>query len=449
MYNSKSMGLTAPIKRVYLAIPVSKEFPPLLTCFLWDLQREARAANIDIMLGCLSGNCHVDDGRNFLVREFLETDCDDLFFLDADVVGNAAEITRFMANDRDVSAVLYPYKSDEFGFPHLIPPETAVIEEADGMIEVPMVPTGCLKIKRHVLEKLDAIAPHCYGQREHGTSKNPMPIIFERGLIDKRRIGGDYHFCVKWQALGGKIYVEPNVSLGHVGEKVYEGEFGQYLASENGVDHPYFVKSVAALKAGNPEDKDFATIRARWGNHFAVGGDMLMALWEIVKEHKGTILETGSGITTLVMGIAADQVGAHVHALEHDAHYFQQTLSLLNRYGVDNVTLHYAPLTDKRGGMLWYDVPASLPHDFTVAINDGPPRNYGGSHAREGFYTIVGDRIAESHWIGDDADSDHDREMFERYATADGRECHVFGERGLRQFIVAKSKAKPRLMAAE
>jgi acetone carboxylase gamma subunit len=33
----------------------------------------------------LSGNCHVDDARNSVVREFLASDCTELVFIDADV----------------------------------------------------------------------------------------------------------------------------------------------------------------------------------------------------------------------------------------------------------------------------------------------------------------------------------------------------------------------------
>ena len=34
-------------------------------------------------LGLLTGNCHVDDARNILVKNFLETDCETLVFLRA------------------------------------------------------------------------------------------------------------------------------------------------------------------------------------------------------------------------------------------------------------------------------------------------------------------------------------------------------------------------------
>jgi hypothetical protein len=40
----------------------------------------------------LQGNCHVDDARNSVVRDFLESDCTDLVFLDADVDWEPADL---------------------------------------------------------------------------------------------------------------------------------------------------------------------------------------------------------------------------------------------------------------------------------------------------------------------------------------------------------------------
>src|SRR5687767_1370041 len=64
-------------------------------------------------LEIFSGNCHVDDGRNRLVRDFLETDCEQLIFLDADVFWLDAELKKLIEHDADIVAGIYPMKNDD------------------------------------------------------------------------------------------------------------------------------------------------------------------------------------------------------------------------------------------------------------------------------------------------------------------------------------------------
>jgi hypothetical protein len=45
------------------------------------------------------------------------------------------------------------------------------------------------------------------------------------------RIGGeDYTFCERWWEFG-KVWIDPSLVLGHVGEKEYKGSIGEFMQS--------------------------------------------------------------------------------------------------------------------------------------------------------------------------------------------------------------------------
>ena len=41
---------------------------------------------------------------------------------------------------------------------------------------------------------------------------------------DNRYLSEDYTFCRRWQKLGGKIWIDPQTKLNHVGSYTFEGD---------------------------------------------------------------------------------------------------------------------------------------------------------------------------------------------------------------------------------
>jgi hypothetical protein len=158
----------------------------------------------------------------------------------------------------------------------------------------------------------------------------------------------------------------------------------------------------------------------------------MMASYLAALDSPGDILETGSGITTILMGIAADASGNTVHALEHDLDYFQKTWKALEAFGIQNVTLHYAPLQQWADGEFWYAPRAELPEQFGLVLCDGPQRRWG----RRGLFELFGPRIAKAHWLMDDCDHDVQFSIIQAAANAAGREVHLMGD-STRKFAVS------------
>jgi predicted O-methyltransferase YrrM len=99
-----------------------------------------------------------------------------------------------------------------------------------------------------------------------------------------------------------------------------------------------------------------------------------------------TLLECGSGLSTVLMGLAlrdrARSCGpARFYSLEHDEGWLQETQWLLRRLRLDRwVELIHAPLqrTVTHEGLLFtYDVSMVPPRDIDFVLIDGPPGQVG------------------------------------------------------------------------
>lgn len=362
-----------------------------------------------------AGNCHIDDARNGIVRTFLDSNCTDLVFIDADVGFDPGALVRLMQHDADVVAGVYPKKDDDVSFPVKPLAGDRWITPA-GLIEVEGAPTGFMRIRRTAFEQLVEANKHRQFVGQGCSDKDrPYTIIFERTYEDGHRWSGDYAFCRKWRALGGKVFVDPEMDFVHVGSKEWVGRLGDYWRREAGLEPARFVQAMERLKAGDPKAEDFVTLYQAWGNAWAASPEFLIAAYTMAKRARGPVLETGSGLTTLVMAAA----GARVTALEHDLGWYRRLDKTLARYGLE-ADLNYVGLDKYDGWYLW-----EPQEDYALLVCDGPPRteNWG---ARERVLTFP--EVQNADWIVDDA------------ISVAARPFTVFGEE--RKFVVApKPKA--------
>lgn len=129
-----------------------------------------------------------------------------------------------------------------------------------------------------------------------------------------------------------------------------------------------------------------------WGNEkWAAEEQYLAEVVRSVERTRGSILECGSGLTTLMMGAVATRTGVRLHSLEHDAEWHARVDGAIRDFGLTNATVHFAPLRDF-GEYDWYDAPLpSLPDDISLVICDGPPASTRGG--RSGMMPTMRDRL--------------------------------------------------------
>jgi hypothetical protein len=132
-----------------------------------------------------------------------------------------------------------------------------------------------------------------------------------------------------------------------------------------------------------------------WGNErWAAEARYLCEVVRSAEKVQGSILECGSGLTTLMMGAVASRRGIQLHALEHNADWHARVSEAIARFGLTNVTVHLAPLRDF-GSFDWYDAQLDdMPNDFSLVVCDGPPGVTPGG--RSGMLPRMREKLAKS-----------------------------------------------------
>jgi len=153
------------------------------------------------------------------------------------------------------------------------------------------------------------------------------------------------------------------------------------------------MRRIEALPDGRvPGRTLLSQLRSRWGNEgFAAELDFLETVAHQALLTRGPILECGSGVTTLLLGVLAVPRGVEVWTLEHSPEWYARVKRALRRCCVEGVKLCLAPLREY-AGFWWYDPPSrALPEHFALVVCDGPPGSTPGG--RYGLFPVVGRRL--------------------------------------------------------
>jgi len=403
-------------QKLFLAVQCYEGIGAGCAFSLFHFGQALKEAGIDVELSIYTGNCHVDDGRNRLVRDFLMSDCTDMVFMDADVGCPASNLTQLLRYDVDVVAGIYPKKGGDDQFPvKMLPGE--IWSDAQGLIEVQGVPTGFLRMRRHVLEKLAAEAVH-YNAKNDATTA--MPLIFERQVHDGTRWGGDYVFCRKWRAMGGKVHIAPEMRFEHSGMQTWAGRVGAWLREKAGLGLKLPLERIAK---GTDTASDYVDLFDAYGNPYAATPALLFCLVQVARRSHD-VIEFGSGLSSLALAAASQ---APVTSYESSPIYADHLKGEAERLGLD-VVVRYAPLVDG-----WYDCPDRVIAPGTLVFVDGPR----GGAGRPGIFAHVD--LTHATVIVDDVQADGGMpEMVERLRPT--HRVEIIEDSNRRSFCVAVPK---------
>lgn len=399
-------GPPAVRQKVMLATPVY-DTPAASYVFSIAQSREAlTAAGIDSAYLLLAGNVHVDDSRNGVVREFLNSDCTDLIFLDADVSWEPEALIALCKFDCDLVGGVYPYRRPNTQGAMPVRMIEGIHEPVDGLLEVEGVPTGFMRIRRVVLETLAAKAK----KFKPRPTESETPLIFERGLKGIDRFGGDLRFCEMWRDCGGKVFAATELRLGHAAKMVLTDSLGAYIRRAKDETLKHICGLIRERKEHTGvyrEALDYV------GNPYAASEDVLASSVILARGADGPILEIGSGLTTILMAAATDQ---RVYCVEHSKDYAESMARMARQAGVVNIGICIAPLVDG-----WHDPREfdGLPEKFALALVDGPPRAIS---KRMRFFDLMADKCGTI--ICDDTDDQGYFDAVSRWAEDHNRQVN-------------------------
>lgn len=226
-------GRGAGRKKILLAIPAYTGQLHYTTIGAINLiYSEASQLGWEVALSMRTTDSIITRCRNVMLADFVRSDCTDMLFLDSDVSFGPGVFARLMSHQVDLVAGIYRVRADPEQYP--VRPLKDYLQydaSGSGLMEVEAVPTGCLRISRRCAETLTkAYAEDWY---EDVTAKGLRIVnVFDFELVGHEYWSEDYVFCKRWAALGGKVWIDPDVELNHAGDKVFTGCFGSFLRQQ-------------------------------------------------------------------------------------------------------------------------------------------------------------------------------------------------------------------------
>jgi hypothetical protein len=178
------------------------------------------------------------------------------------------------------------------------------------------------------------------------------------------------------------------------------------------------IRHVAGLPLGEvPPREVLQNLQFGWGNEgFAAETNYLEEVARRAATTAGPILECGSGLTTILMGLLAGRRGVETWSLEHTPEWRARVVHSLEQFEIPHAHVRPVVLRDY-DGFSWYDAPlAELPKEFQLVICDGPPGETRGG--RYGLLPVLSARLpAGSVILFDDATRTGEAEVLRRWIT--------------------------------
>lgn len=214
--------------KIAVAIPVYDGKLPVETvrCLI-DEQSVIRGSGDSVSFIFLPGCSHPAMGRNQLARLFMESDADRLVFLDSDVTFEPGALLRIARHPVDFVGGAYRYKLEAETYPvgWLL---DDLWSDKNGLLEVLSLPGGFMSLSRKVFETLKDKHP----DRQYEHMGNRFHVYFSMPWQDGSFYGEDSYFCKQWREAGGKVFLDPELSLTHWnGNTPFHGHVGKWLKS--------------------------------------------------------------------------------------------------------------------------------------------------------------------------------------------------------------------------
>lgn len=215
------------MKSILIATPMhNAECSGLYTKSLLDTVVYLKSKGYDVAYEAVMHDALLTRSRNTLVHLFLKTSFDYLLFIDADMSFSPLDIEKMIDSDVDVVAGAFPKKTiqEEYGL------STNNLKLFKDLVECDYVGTGIILIKKEVFLKLKDSVNHYINVDNNFSWMNPGEIVysfFDTAIVDNQYLPESYWFCKEWKKTGGKIYVYPDMNIGHVGNFLFFGNFSK------------------------------------------------------------------------------------------------------------------------------------------------------------------------------------------------------------------------------
>ena len=191
------------------------------------------------------------------------------------------------------------------------------------------------------------------------------------------------------------------------------------------------IREIGNLADGQiPSGELLSELITGWSNEGYVAN--LEYLEEVAKRSiktRGPVLECGSGVTTILLGVLCARRKIEVWSLEHYPAWQKRVTESLERNRISGVQVCSSPLVEY-GEFVWYDPPlAKMPNEFSLVVCDGPPGTTKGG--RYGLLPVMGARLPPGSTILlDDAARPGEMELIRRWENEVALDTKIIESQG-------------------
>ena len=204
------------------------------------LMQYGAAHGIRVSVELLGRESLITRARNMEVSKFMDSEtATHLLFIDSDIGFEIRQVLRMLEFDRDVVAGMYPLKiidwddearrRAEAGVPldyaaiRFVGKPVEPLAREGAFVEGEYAGAGFMLIKRNVIARMFEAYPNLHYKCAHNctdTYLSPNQYALFDTMIDEETgeyLSEDYAFCRRWRKLGGKVWLDTESRLVHIG----------------------------------------------------------------------------------------------------------------------------------------------------------------------------------------------------------------------------------------
>jgi hypothetical protein len=187
-------------KKIAIGIPTNRHVRPLTVFSLLELVAQSPGFTFNFIVE--TEGITVEDNRNQVVEKAIANKDDYLLFIDDDMIFPPDTLERLLAHGEKLVGTMSYSRHERMPTVKLKGIQKALIPKK--FFECSSVGTGVLLIDMSLFEEISA----------------PW-FIMARYANGKVKLGEDVNFCEKAKAAGEKVWCDPSITIGHLGDKIY------------------------------------------------------------------------------------------------------------------------------------------------------------------------------------------------------------------------------------
>jgi hypothetical protein len=177
---------------------------------------------------------HVERAVNNTLTEIMGMDVTDVLLIDSDESWNAEDVVRILMHPEEIVGASYRMKNNWNEYVGTVKyldgmPEGRMLKDGTPLLCAERVAGGFMRIKVSALRKWAAAYPELVSEEPDGTKVQFFSRMVDDGVVHCQ----DMAFCKRWLAIGGELWIDPNINVTHWGFEPHHGDMNGYLKKQH------------------------------------------------------------------------------------------------------------------------------------------------------------------------------------------------------------------------